>query len=536
MDFRALNAATELTPQILQELRDAYQANASTARSFAAHCTDFIRRHCEPGLTAREQLYVLLHPECNRNCRVCSIKLTKFWGPTRGWGDYCGIACSTCSTIRKQKLEETSIERYGVKDPSQSTTVKNKRKATNLKKYGHECNLHAPALSAQIRKKISSKHIETFEKVKQTNLERYGVQWQTQRESLIDAARLASRTAAAARDRELLQTPPDGFCLLEEDAGLNHLWRHDCGHEFRSPAKNIKCVNCRQHSSQVELNFFDFLQTLVDRSKIIRHAKLIDGSTCQVDFYLPELQLAIEINGAYWHQYEKDNGRMLWKTNELGARGIQLVHIWDLEWLDQNKQELVKNFLRSKLSTNKKIFARNTQIQEVSHKTATSFLNQYHRQGAAAASKRFGLYQNNELLCLLTLAKPRFNKHIEWEIIRFCSLPGQTVVGGFSKLLAHFESVAAPTSICTYADRAWGDGAAYAKNGFEFKKTTKPGYFWCNSTYDIVSRYDSQHRNLPLILGSAYDPSLTEYENMTQARYFMCQNVGNNYFEKFLPN
>lgn len=75
-------------------------------------------------------------------------------------------------TQNKQVIElRTSnfLEKYGVENPQQIESIKNKAKQTNLKKYGSE-------------NPFGSKEIQ--EKIRQTNLEKYGTEYATQSEEV----------------------------------------------------------------------------------------------------------------------------------------------------------------------------------------------------------------------------------------------------------------------------------------------------------------------------------------------------------------
>lgn len=67
------------------------------------------------------------------------------------------------------------------------------------------------------------------------------------------------------------------------------------------------------------------------------------GQYLEIDIWLPELQLGIEANGAYWHdreKYEKDlrNGTKysdeMYKENYCKAQGITLIHVWDSDRME----------------------------------------------------------------------------------------------------------------------------------------------------------------------------------------------------------
>nr|DAF95480.1 MAG TPA: endonuclease-like protein [Myoviridae sp. ctCo31] len=66
----------------------------------------------------------------------------------------------------------------------------------------------------------------------------------------------------------------------------------------------------------------------------------------ELDFYIPEKNLAIEFNGDYWHStsIDDDINQQLKKTNLCEQQGIHLIHIWEHEWL--NNQEFIKELLK----------------------------------------------------------------------------------------------------------------------------------------------------------------------------------------------
>ena len=72
-----------------------------------------------------------------------------------------GFKCKKCTEKNKlQKMENTNMKRYGVKNASQSEKIKQKKITTSLKKYS-------------VSHTIISKNVK--EKTKKTNLEKYGV-------------------------------------------------------------------------------------------------------------------------------------------------------------------------------------------------------------------------------------------------------------------------------------------------------------------------------------------------------------------------
>ena len=137
--------------------------------------------------------------------------------------------------------------------------------------------------------------------------------------------------------------------------------------------------------------------------------------------------------------------------------------------------------------------------------TKNSFLNEYHIQGEDKSSIKLGLIYNDELVCIMTFAKSRFNKSYDWELIRFCVKGGISVIGGFSKLLKSFVELYGG-SIISYADRRYSNGNVYNKNGFELIAVNKPSYYYVDKNFiRRVNRMKFQKKYI-----GAYE--CTEYE------------------------
>jgi hypothetical protein len=248
----------------------------------------------------------------------------------------------------------------------------------------------------------------------------------------------------------------------------------------------------------------------------------------ELDIYLPEHKLAIEINGLYWHSWTPNGNkpeykqRHIDKTSAAEAEGIALLHITDFEW--NHKTDIVKSIIKSKIGLNNRIFARSCEIKLVGTKEQKLFLEATHLQGYVACHAAVGLYHNNELVQLITIGKSRFSKEFDLEILRFCSMPGITVVGGLSKLLKFIKQKYG-TNIVTYCDRAKSQAVGYIAAGFQLINKTGPGYFWTDGSVPI-SRYRCQKTKLSKWLPS-FSMTLTESQNMFAAGYRRFWDCGN---------
>jgi len=94
---------------------------------------------------------------------------------------YCSTACSKIGQVIsrnfimdsiKEKRRKTNLERYGVENTAQSQELKEKYKKTNIERYGVE----NPLMNSKIR-----------DRIKFTNIERYGTEFPTQNKSVMDS-------------------------------------------------------------------------------------------------------------------------------------------------------------------------------------------------------------------------------------------------------------------------------------------------------------------------------------------------------------
>lgn len=150
--------------------------------------------------------------------------------------------------------------------------------------------------------------------------------------------------------------------------------------------------------------------------------------------------------------------------------GFRCIHIFD--WDNSEKViDLVKK-------QNIKIAARDCEIKLVNKKEAVDFINENHLQNYAKDSIRYGLYYNNELVSIMTFAKPRYNKKYDYEIIRYCSK--YNITGGAEKLYKHFIEDYKPNSVISYCDLSKFNGSVYNKLGFNLLRINMPSKHWYN--------------------------------------------------------
>ena len=132
----------------------------------------------------------------------------------------------------------------------------------------------------------------------------------------------------------------------------------------------------------------------------------------------------------------------------------------------------------------------------------------------------------------MTFGKSRFNKNIEYELLRFCNLKNVTIIGGASKLLKHFERTIKPSSLVSYANRDWSQGNLYKHLGFDYSHYSPPNsWWWETNSKKLQHRINFQKHKLEKILEN-FNNELTELENMFNHNYRLYYDTGNLVFLK----
>lgn len=262
----------------------------------------------------------------------------------------------------------------------------------------------------------------------------------------------------------------------------NVWWLCEKGHEWKNSPKNrtynrnqvadFKGNGCPQCSAPVSLpeqQVFDFIVNDLGLAGVVQSDRQILKGR-ELDIYIPELNVAIEFNGLYWHSEAQGKGANyhLNKWLECKHHGIQLIQVWEDDW--REKQELWKRMLSVKLhqgNPNGTVYARKTEIKQFNYKDVQDFLTENHLQGPMSGSGYFGLVEKGADVLVALLVVTLKNDGTVLEITRFAS--SKQVPGGFSKLLKEVERVYPEVSkIVSFSENSISVGDVYEKNGFVF--------------------------------------------------------------------
>lgn len=430
-----------------------------------------------------ETIYSALNQQ-NNQCGQGNQK--KFLSASQGWG-FCGVSrvCACNAKNSSVKVQESK----NLYTPEQKNSINQKRQKSMIEKYGVGYN----------SQRTDIHHI-----------------WQKNRMDSAVVEKLQNR--GWLEDQYVQQKKT--LVEIADDLGVYYstVGEYCRQHGFK--------IRQRSNYSLEEKQLSDYLNSL-NVTHETGDWDTLNGR--ELDIWIPEHRLAIEINGLYWHSFHPSQNRAenrkrhLEKTTECEQKQIDLVHVTDWEW--HNQKHIIKNLLMSKLNKNRRVGARLCQAVEITNAQANAWFLQYHLQGSTPAHRSFALAQGKELLLVISIGRSRFDSDFSYELLRMCGAPGITVSGGLSKLMTYIKNQLNQSEIVTYCDRSKSRGLGYIAAGFQLIRSTDPGYFWTDST-NIISRYRSQKSRLHQLL-SNFDPTQSESQNMFANRYRRYWDCGN---------
>lgn len=370
----------------------------------------------------------------------------------------------------KQKFENTMMQRYNVRHHWCSKDPKLNGQQTRLELYGYVNSFQIPenkqkAILARKNTNWLEKVMQTREKHKKEIFERNNkhIHFEDYNEEFF-------RTNFIKNNKFDLKACCEYFKIYPT-------WANKKKRDF-----NITEPNIIQHQFKEQSQVYDYIKLIYNGNILFNTKNII--KPLELDIYIPEKNVAIEFNGLYWHSINSgiDKYYHQLKSFKCKEKGIRLIHIYEDEWLNENKQKIIKDIIKHALniknSNENKIYARKCIIKEIDNDLYNEFCNNNHIQGSRGAQVKLGLFYNDELVQIASFGKSRFNKYIQWEWIRGCPASNNNVIGGTSKLFSYFIKNYKPKSVLCYADFNKFDGKGYKECGFEFQGFTSPNKFY----------------------------------------------------------
>ncbi len=457
---------------------------------------------------------------CSLSCSQSKIKISKM--ENHGNPNFSNIEKrkETCKKLygnenykNIDKMKKTNMERYGVEHVIMNNDIKDKREKTYKERYSFSHPM---------------KNKDIVEKKRKTSLYRYGNENYINKEKMKETQKNNNRNILSKKYNIDIIDYIDNKYLIKCEKGHDYYIDYDILNK-RILYKSVLCTICnpiKTPRSGKEIQLYEFISNNY-KGDVLSNNKII--SNYELDIYIPELKLAFEFNGLFYHNeiYRSNNYHKM-KTELCEKEEIQLIHIYEDDWI--YKQDIVKSMILNRLNKiQNKIYARKCKIKEIyDNRLVREFLKSNHIQGFIGSSVKIGLFYSNELVSLMTFGKRRvamgkkLTEEGEYELLRFCSKINYNIIGGANKLFKYFIDNYNPKEIITYADRSWSQGNLYEKLGFKFISKTEPNYYYI---IDGIRHHRFNYRKNKLVK-EGFDSSKTEHQIMLDQNIYRVYDSG----------
>lgn len=418
------------------------------------------------------------------------------------------------SGLKEKKLnkrKQTNLERYGSESPFSDKKVQEKSKETIKKKYGVDNVLKNKEIREQINitnlKRYGSKsplgNKEIYNMTKQNNRNNhkgvlaFNTEQSVKNHNYKDIKKKSLKTLSL---RNMTSPIQEKFTDYQKEILLNRENFKNYISERYKVSKNAKLIykeldiqhsvfyhyfykyqlqnefTFNRSSSKEEYEIINWLKELIPNINIkqgYREFKDIKGSTMELDIYLPDYKIAIEYNGTYWHcQLNKDKSYHYNKSRSCEELGIRLIHIFEYEWSNERQRSILENIIKNAIGVNdKKVFARKCKIEIKDPKEIKWFFEENNIQGYRSGKFAICLLYENEIIMSYIIGDCYFNRNYQYEVIRGATKLGYTVIGGASKIWKYFINNYNPESCMYYIDYNYFNGNSLPYLGLQYENS-----------------------------------------------------------------
>ncbi len=373
-----------------------------------------------------------------------------------------------------------------------------------------------------------------------------------------DLATMHPKLAAELVDQSLATTLKPGSntsVLWQCPANPKHTWKatpysrttkktgcpYCSGRKIVPDVNDLATTHPASHpktAKRYQMRLTEMVQALVPGSAVLSDDHTVLPSGKELDIVVPDHRLAIEFNDIFSHSEQavferhakpRPHSYHAHKTREASSQGYQLVHVWEDDWLHQ--RELVLRALAHRLHAVdrlldvlpdinplacQRLYARNLTVKLVHGGVARSFWQDNHLQGPVHCTVNIGLYdQDGVLRALLGIGRKNHGSRVSlpdgtWDIQRYATLG--VIVGGFTKLLAHAETLVPVDTWTSWSDNDISDGGMYQAAGFTVDKRQAPSYSYVGRK----TKWERVHRSTYTKQRFINDPDLTYQSGQTE--------------------
>ena len=471
-----------------------------------------------------EELYLIYH---NIEAPLCGCgQKRKFYNFVKGYWGSCRTKCNFSLKIKREKMKNTNIERYGVEFPLQKPEIQEKIKKTNKEKYGIENQSQRLEVKKKkiqtslknYRTENPSQSEEIKEKKKQTSLKNNGTANPFQSEEI------KKRIKDINKERYGVEFPSQNPEIQEKTKNTN-MERYGAGHSSQKHILNFDNLN----EEYIRLNFIkdsmfliedvmlyfnigvitiynlkskykitesnlsakpkleDRLNTLFNNTFITNTRSII--KPLELDLYSEEFKFAIEYDGLMYHSsgesiYSKFNkpekpDYHLNKTLKCQEKDIILFHIFENEWINENTRDIWISKINSMLKRNKTI--ETNIIKEISIEIAKEFIQENCLE-QNTYNENIGLFHEDELIMVISL---------EEDIFKVISKKHINTLNG-KEILIDYITEKYKRKFKTIINRRWHSGDYINYN----KSYTEPNSFYFNKSLILEDKHQENYRKI----------------------------------------
>lgn len=412
-----------------------------------------------------------------------------------------------------ETLTETMLAKYGVLNPSQSPEIRQKRMNTFREKYGVDYAGQIPEVKAKIAETHKDRYGGLFmnqphekdgyiakykenifairQKTIQTNLQKYGVDHHNKSDYCKNRAK---RTRIENETQYEINGKTSDMIAAETGYArgyVNFLIRNK--HDPYTLSRNVTDIE-------------SIVKLILDRNGLeyTSHKSVAGRKT---DFIVCE-QLVVEADGLYFHSEAngKEKRYHQIKRNHYLKHGYKSLFFRTSEIFE--RAPVLESIVLNNLNKSTHVDADTCKIEPLEPEIARKFFaaNSF---SSPNPENCIGLVRNNETLCALSLTLANQSSK-SYRIEKFCQKNQHNVVGGFGKLVDYIRETYQPSSLVSYIDLRYSNGAHLESSDFIYAGEYL-SFVWTNGR-KVFNR--NEYRG-----NTGYDHNLTKIWDCGQAKY-----------------